>query len=141
MFIFVLKGITSNFWLAIFLLLLALFAKGFHAFGSATNPVDIAPKHAGAISGVSYSTAATAGWKSKLILYKYQSNLNKISIQHHLKCFKCMFLSFVGFLGVYLAGYILDITGSWAAVFNTTAVINLFGIVIFFIFGSGTPIV
>ena len=78
MFIFVLKGITSNFWLAIFLLLLALFAKGFHAFGSATNPVDIAPKHAGAISGVSYSTAATAGWKSKLILYKYSSNLNEI---------------------------------------------------------------
>ena len=75
---FVLKGITSNFWLAIFLLLLALFAKGFHAFGSATNPVDIAPKHAGAISGVSYSTAATAGWKSKLILYKYQLNLNEI---------------------------------------------------------------
>ena len=76
---YVLKGITSNFWLAIFLLLLALFAKGFHAFGSATNPVDIAPKHAGAISGVSYSTAATAGWKSKLILYKYQSNLKNIN--------------------------------------------------------------
>jgi ACS family sodium-dependent inorganic phosphate cotransporter-like MFS transporter 9 len=48
---------------------------------------------------------------------------------------------FSGFLGVYLAGYILDITGSWMAVFNATAVINLFGITIFFVFGSATPIV
>ena len=46
-----------------------------------------------------------------------------------------------GFLGVYLAGYILDITGSWSAVFNATAVINFFGIAVFIIFGSGTPII
>ena len=46
-----------------------------------------------------------------------------------------------GFIGVYIAGYILELTGSWAAVFNVTAVINLIGITIFAIFGSGTPIV
>lgn len=46
-----------------------------------------------------------------------------------------------GFVGVYLAGYILELTGSWAAVFNVTAVINLFGICIFTLFGSGVPII
>jgi len=49
--------------------------------------------------------------------------------------------SLPGFLGVYLAGYILEVTGSWSAVFNATAVINFLGIAIFIIFGSGTPIV
>ena len=34
---------------------------------------------------------------------------------------------FKGFVGVYLAGYILELTGSWSAVFNVTAVINLLG--------------
>jgi hypothetical protein len=48
---------------AIFLLFIALFAKGFHAYGSAVNPIDIAPKHSGSVSGISYFTAATAGLK------------------------------------------------------------------------------
>ena len=54
---------------------------------------------------------------------------------------KTYFFIFTGFLGVYLAGYILEVTGSWSAVFNATAVINFLGIAIFIIFGSGTPIV
>ena len=45
-----------------------------------------------------------------------------------------------GFIGVYIAGYILELTGSWSAVFNVTAFINLIGITTFIIFGSGTPI-
>lgn len=48
---------------------------------------------------------------------------------------------FVGFVGVYLAGYMLELTGSWSAVFNVTAVINLCGITVFALFGSGKPIV
>ena len=60
-FFFYCKGISSNFWVAIFLLFIALFAKGFHAYGSAVNPIDIAPKHSGSVSGISYFTAATAG--------------------------------------------------------------------------------
>ena len=64
-FFFLLKGMMSNFWLAIFLLLITQFAKGFHAFGSAANPVDIAPKHAGAVTGMSMSLASTAGLHSK----------------------------------------------------------------------------
>jgi hypothetical protein len=34
----------------------------------------------------------------------------------------------------------LELTGSWSAVFNVTAFINLVGIVTFILFGSGTPI-
>ena len=52
-----------------------------------------------------------------------------------------VFSWFSGFVGVYLAGYILEVSGSWAAVFTTTATVNLFGIAVFVIFGSGTPIV
>ncbi len=45
-----------------------------------------------------------------------------------------------GFVGVYLAGYILELTGSWVAVFNLTATINAFGLLAFVLFGSGTAI-
>ena len=51
-----------------------------------------------------------------------------------------IFYSFSGFIGVYLAGYILEISGSWAAVFNVTAVINIIGMVTFITFGSGKAI-
>ena len=47
-----------------------------------------------------------------------------------------------GFVGVYLAGYILEVTGgSWIAVFNVTAAINAVGLAVFVAFGSGNPIV
>ncbi len=46
----------------------------------------------------------------------------------------------LGFIGVYLAGYILDVTGSWTSVFNVTALINLIGVSVFVAFGSGKPI-
>lgn len=46
-----------------------------------------------------------------------------------------------GFIGVYIAGYILELTGSWSAVFNVTALINFIGLIIFILFGSGNPIV
>jgi len=46
-----------------------------------------------------------------------------------------------GFVGVYLAGYILELTGSWSALFNTTAALNVFGIAIFWVFGDSKPIV
>ncbi|CAD7000684.1 solute carrier family 17 member 9 [Ceratitis capitata] len=46
-----------------------------------------------------------------------------------------------GFLGVYLAGHILEITQSWPIVFSTAAAINLVGWVIFVVFGSAEAIV
>ncbi|CAH1775098.1 unnamed protein product [Owenia fusiformis] len=46
-----------------------------------------------------------------------------------------------GFIGVYIAGYILETTKSWAAVFNQTAVVTTIGWLTFMIFGSGKKIV
>lgn len=46
-----------------------------------------------------------------------------------------------GFLGVYLAGHILELTQSWSAVFSTAAAINFCGFFIFTIFGSAEPII
>lgn len=45
-----------------------------------------------------------------------------------------------GFLGVYLAGHILELTQSWPAVFSTAAGINTVGWIVFTIFGSAEPI-
>lgn len=47
----------------------------------------------------------------------------------------------LGFLGVYLAGHILELTQSWPAVFSTAALINSIGWIIFTIFGSAQAIV
>lgn len=49
--------------------------------------------------------------------------------------------SIPGFLGVYLAGHILELTQSWPAVFSTVAGINTVGWIVFAIFGSADPIV
>ena len=46
-----------------------------------------------------------------------------------------------GFTGVYLTGYLLQTTGSWAAVFNITAAICGLGGFMFMIFGTGKQIV
>uniref|UniRef100_D3TNQ1 RNA polymerase II elongator complex subunit ELP3 n=1 Tax=Glossina morsitans morsitans TaxID=37546 RepID=D3TNQ1_GLOMM len=46
-----------------------------------------------------------------------------------------------GFLGVYLAGHILEVTQSWPMVFSAAAGINLIGWFIFIIFGSAEAIV
>uniref|UniRef100_T1IKV8 Major facilitator superfamily (MFS) profile domain-containing protein n=1 Tax=Strigamia maritima TaxID=126957 RepID=T1IKV8_STRMM len=46
-----------------------------------------------------------------------------------------------GFIGVYLAGHILEVTGSWIAVFNITAIVNVVGAVVYVCFGTGRCIV
>lgn len=52
-------------------------------------------------------------------------------------------LSFIriGFLGVYLAGHILEVTQSWPAVFITAALINTIGWILFTMFGSADKII
>lgn len=45
-----------------------------------------------------------------------------------------------GFLGVYLAGHILELTQSWPAVFSTLIAVNVAGWIIFVIFGSAEPV-
>ncbi|XP_008547280.1 solute carrier family 17 member 9 [Microplitis demolitor] len=46
-----------------------------------------------------------------------------------------------GFLGVYLAGHILHMTHSWAAVFILTSIIDALGCIVYLVFGSGQPII
>lgn len=46
-----------------------------------------------------------------------------------------------GFVGVSLAGYILETTKSWAIVFNQTAGFCFFGYIVYFLFGTGKQIV
>lgn len=56
-------------------------------------------------------------------------------LRKHLLCL------WTGFLGVYLAGHILELTQSWPAVFSTAVAINTFGWLIFATFGSAEAIV
>lgn len=46
----------------------------------------------------------------------------------------------VGFLGVYLAGHILELTQSWNVVFNALVTVNLVGLLVFSLLGSAEPI-
>ncbi|KAK7482245.1 hypothetical protein BaRGS_00026488 [Batillaria attramentaria] len=46
-----------------------------------------------------------------------------------------------GFVGVYVAGHILEATKSWSAVFNQTAGVCMIGWVVYIIFGTGKQIV
>lgn len=46
----------------------------------------------------------------------------------------------VGFLGVYLAGHILELTQAWSIVFNMLIYVNVTGLVVFTLFGSAEPI-
>ncbi|WAR23740.1 PHT41-like protein [Mya arenaria] len=46
-----------------------------------------------------------------------------------------------GFIGVYMAGHILEVTKSWSAVFNQTAAVSVFGWIVYTIFGTGKQII
>lgn len=76
-----------------------------------------------------------------LLILLVQPQVYKIFLSWYLlENIQVIFL-ILGFIGVYFVGCILDWTGSWSAVFNITAVINLVGITVFAFFGSGVPIV
>lgn len=46
-----------------------------------------------------------------------------------------------GFVGVYMAGYVLETTKSWSAVFNQAAAMCIFGYIVFLFLGTGRRIV
>ena len=48
---------------------------------------------------------------------------------------------FAGFVGVYMAGHVLEVTKNWNLVFNQTIEVICVGWVIFMIFGTGKRIV
>lgn len=70
--------------------------------GFAINHMDVAPRHAGTLMGIT-NTAGTIP----------------------------------GIVGVYISGLILDLTGSWALVFQVTAGVTLFGLLFYLLFASG----
>ena len=45
-----------------------------------------------------------------------------------------------GIIGVYVSGVILDVTGSWALVFQVAGGITLFGLIVFLLFASSDKI-
>ncbi|KAM7299297.1 hypothetical protein ISCGN_019864 [Ixodes scapularis] len=45
-----------------------------------------------------------------------------------------------GVVGVYLVGYVVDATRSWALIFHTTALLNVLGCGFFLAFGRGHPV-
>ena len=46
-----------------------------------------------------------------------------------------------GFVGVYIAGHILNLTHSWAIVYNQTAAVSFVGFLVFMMFGTAEQIV
>jgi ACS family sodium-dependent inorganic phosphate cotransporter len=74
--------------------------------GFAVNHMDIAPRHAGTLMGIT-NTAGTLP----------------------------------GIVGVFVSGVILELTGSWALVFQVAAGVNLFGLVFYLTFASGRRLI
>ena len=70
--------------------------------GHSVNHMDIGPRHAGTLMGIT-NTAGTIP----------------------------------GIIGVYISGLILELTGSWALVFEVTAGVTLFGMIFYLLFASG----
>jgi MFS-type transporter involved in bile tolerance (Atg22 family) len=50
------------------------------------------------------------------------------------------FGSILGFVGIYCAGIILELTQNWKAVFNIIIFVNSIGLVVFSLFGSAEAI-
>ncbi len=95
-------GQVESAWMAIAVMTVGSALGAFVTGGFAVNHMDIAPRHAGTLMGIT-NTAGTIP----------------------------------GVIGVYVSGLILDVTGSWALVFQVAAGITLVGLVVFLLFASG----
>jgi ACS family sodium-dependent inorganic phosphate cotransporter len=100
-----LVGEVDSVWLAIAIMATGNALAAFVTGGFSVNHMDIAPRHAGTLMGIT-NTAGTIP----------------------------------GIIGVFVSGLILELTGSWALVFQVTAGVTLFGLVFFLIFSSGKKI-
>lgn len=95
-------GFATDLWTAMGLLCLAKVLGAAAIGGYAVNHMDIGPRQAGTLMGIS-NTAGTLP----------------------------------GIVGVYVTGMILDLTGSWALVFQVTAGVALAGMIVYLLFASG----
>ncbi len=100
-----LVGEVDSVWVAIAIMATGNALGAFVTGGFSVNHMDIAPKYAGTLMGIT-NTAGTIP----------------------------------GIIGVYISGLILELTGSWALVFQVTAGVTLFGLVFFLVFSSGLKI-
>lgn len=99
--LFLIPTVEST-WAAIGILCLGKVFSAAGIGGYAVNHMDIGPRYAGSLMGIS-NTAGTIP----------------------------------GIVGVYVSGLILELTGSWALVFQVTAAITAFGMVFYLLFASG----
>ena len=98
-------GEVQTAWMAIAIMSVGNALGAFVTGGFAVNHMDIAPRHAGTLMGIT-NTAGTIP----------------------------------GIIGVYVSGLILEVTGSWALVFQVAAGVTLVGLVVFLLFSSGKKI-
>ena len=98
-------GEVESAWAAIAIMTAGSTLGAFVTGGFAVNHMDIAPRHAGTLMGITN----TAG-------------------------------SIPGIIGVFVSGLILELTGSWALVFQVAAGVTLTGLVFFLLFSSGKKI-
>jgi len=95
-------GQVETAWMAITVMTIGNALAAFVTGGFAVNHMDIAPRHAGTLMGIT-NTAGTIP----------------------------------GIIGVYVTGLILELTGSWALVFQVAAGVTIVGLVFFLLFSSG----
>lgn len=98
-------GEVQTAWMAIAIMAVGSALGAFVTGGFAVNHMDIAPRHAGTLMGIT-NTAGTIP----------------------------------GIIGVYVSGVILDLTGSWALVFQVASGVTLFGLVFYLLFASSRRI-
>ncbi len=95
-------GQVETAWMAITVMTVGNALAAFVTGGFAVNHMDVAPKYAGTLMGIT-NTAGTIP----------------------------------GIIGVYVTGLILELTGSWALVFQVAAGVTLFGLLFYLLFATG----
>ncbi|MCB1686036.1 MAG: ACS family MFS transporter [Pseudomonadales bacterium] len=98
-------GEVQTAWMAITVMTVGNALGAFVTGGFSVNHMDIAPRHAGTLMGIT-NTAGTIP----------------------------------GIIGVFVSGLILELTGSWALVFQVAAGITLVGLIAFLLLSSGKKI-
>lgn len=119
---------TSSFHTSLICMTIIIGGTGFHNSAVVVNPQDLSPLHSGSIYGLMNTFGSIPG---KFVICRFLRNQTDISNEKN---------PFSGFLGVYLAGHILELTQSWSAVFSTAAFINSIGWVLYLISGSAQKI-
>jgi len=98
-------GEVDSVWMAIGIMATGNALGAFVTGGFSVNHMDIAPRHAGTLMGIT-NTAGTIP----------------------------------GIIGVFVSGVILEVTGSWALVFQVAGGVTLFGLIVFLLFSSSEKI-